>query len=196
MATRPKSNFVFKRPHSQRWTNNNLILFFERKICTVSLRRVISPDLPITLYGRGADMHREYTINAALPLILLPVITGCSGGGGGGNSYSPPTGSVELEWSPPPTYTDGSNLSPADIGGYKIYYGTIPGLYIDHRDVGNTTSIQISSLNLPTKQTYYAAVTVYDSDGYESPFSNEVSIAANLIPPIDDWPGLAWHFPR
>jgi hypothetical protein len=122
-------------------------------------------------------MYREFTINVALRLILLLVITGCSGGGG--NSYSPPTGSVELDWILTSTYTDGSTLSPTDIGGYKIYYGTSPGAYIDYRDIGNTTSIQVPSLNLPAKQIYYAAVTVYDSEGYESAFSDEVRIIVN-----------------
>jgi hypothetical protein len=68
---------------------------------------------------------------------------------------------------------------PKNIGGYKLYYGTIPGAYIDYRDIGNTTSIQVPSLNLPSKQIYYAAVTVYDSEGYESDFSNEVRIIVN-----------------
>ncbi len=126
-------------------------------------------------------MLRKYIIKTVLPLIFMMTITGCAGGGGGGNSNT-----TELEWSPPSTYTDGSTFSPANIGGYKIYYGTMPGSYIDYRDVGNTTSIQISNLKLPTRENYYAAVTVYDSDGNESAFSNEVSITADLIPHADD----------
>ena len=129
----------------------------------------------------GAEMLRKYTIKTVLTLIFTLAITGCAGGGGGGNSYT-----AELEWAPPLTYSDGSIISPSDIAGYKIYYGTIPGSYIDNRNVGNTTSIQISSLKLPTRENYYAAVTVYDSDGNESNFSNEVSIAADLIPHTDD----------
>ncbi len=123
-------------------------------------------------------MHRRHTIISVLLLILLLVTTGCAGTG----PNSTPAASVELEWSPPSTYTDGSAFSSADIGGYKVYYGTIPGSYIDYRDVGNTTSIQISSLKLPTRENYYVAVTVYDTNGYESAFSDEVSIPANLIP--------------
>ncbi len=127
-------------------------------------------------------MHLKFTINTALILIVLLAITGC----GGGKSNNPSVGSVNLEWAPPSTYTDGSAFSPANIGGYKIYFGTIPGSYTENRNVGNTTSIEISNLNLPTKENYYAAVTVYDSDGYESAFSNEVIITANLIPPVHD----------
>lgn len=126
-------------------------------------------------------MLRKYTIKTVLPLIFMMAITGCAGGGGGGNSYT-----AELEWAPPSTYTDGSTFSPANIGGYKIYYGTMPGSYIDCRYVGSTTSILISSLKLPTRENYYVAVTVYDSVGNESTFSNEVSIAAGLIPHADD----------
>jgi hypothetical protein len=124
----------------------------------------------------GSKMHTNYTIISALLLLLL-AFTGCAG-----NSNSNPVVTAELEWAPPSTYSDGSAFSSANIGGYRIYYGTIPGSYCDYRDVGNTTSVKISSLKLPTRENYYATVTVYDTNGYESDFSNVVSIPANLIP--------------
>lgn len=50
----------------------------------------------------------------------------------GREPYNPPAGSEELEWILTSKYTNGSTLSPPDIGGYKIYYGTIQGVYIDY----------------------------------------------------------------
>ena len=107
-----------------------------------------------------------------IPSLLLPVLSGCGHGGGGGavrESY---------DWTPPATAADGSPLDPADIAGYKIYYGTSPGLYSGDIDIGKTTSFRIASLNLPHGATYYVAVAVY-ARGCESDPSNEVTIRLN-----------------
>jgi hypothetical protein len=81
-------------------------IFYAKIIIEIISSPCISRHLLITLHGSEADMHRAFTISVSLRLILLLVITGCSGGGG--NSYSPPAASVELDWILTSTYTDGS----------------------------------------------------------------------------------------
>jgi hypothetical protein len=76
----------------------------------------------------------------------------------------------------------------ADLDGYKVYYGIASRTYLSYRDVGNTTSVDISSLG--EGQTHYFAVTAYDINGNESAFSQESSvfIPAQDVPedPVDD----------
>ncbi len=55
-----------------------------------------------------------------------------------------------------------------------IHYGMASGAYSQGVDVGNTTSYTVS--NLIDGKTYYFAVTAYNAVGYESVYSNEVSI--------------------
>lgn len=59
-----------------------------------------------------------------------------------------------------------------DLAGYKIYYGTSSRSYGAPIDVGNQTSYTVTGLNT---QTYYFAVTAYNSLGSESGYSIEVS---------------------
>ena len=75
-------------------------------------------------------------------------------------------GQANLAWDPPDISTD--------VTGYMIHYGTASGTYSQGIDVGNTTSYTVS--NLMAGQTYYFAVTAYDAVGYQSIYSNEVSI--------------------
>ena len=64
----------------------------------------------------------------------------------------------------------------SDIAGYKIYVGTAPGLYMYPGSpfiVGVTGSYTIGGL--PSGQTYYFAVSAFDTFGDESGLSSEVS---------------------
>jgi hypothetical protein len=74
-----------------------------------------------------------------------------------------------LSWTVPTTYTDGTALV---VSGYRIYSGTASGVYGTPLDVGKTTSHVFTSLS---SGTHYFTVTVYDSSGSESIFSNEVN---------------------
>lgn|GEM_PF-1387440 len=66
------------------------------------------------------------------------------------------------------------NASPeGDLGGYRIYHGASSGSYTAVFDVGNVTQYTIN--NLTDGETYYFAVTAYDTSGNESGFSNVVS---------------------
>jgi Divergent InlB B-repeat domain/Fibronectin type III domain len=78
---------------------------------------------------------------------------------------------VTLSWTAPTTNTDGTSLR--DLAGYKAYYGTASRTYSTATDVGKVTNCQIT--NLRDGQTYYFAVTAYDTSGNESAYSNEVS---------------------
>jgi hypothetical protein len=74
------------------------------------------------------------------------------------------TAELRLAWDP--------NTEP-DLSGYRVYYGTAPRSYGTPINVGNVTTYTLGGLT--SGQTYFIAVTAYDSSGYESGFSNEVS---------------------
>ena len=83
------------------------------------------------------------------------------------SSPSPSTGSLTLTWA--------ANKEP-DLAGYKIYVGTASGTYNFPGSafvIGTVTSYTIS--NLPNGQTYFFAMTAYNSAGNESLLSAEVS---------------------
>ena len=80
---------------------------------------------------------------------------------------SPSTGNVTLTWT--------ANRE-SDLAGYKVYVGMASGMYSFPGSAfvtGKVTSYTIS--NLPMNQTYFFAISAYDSAGNESPLSAEVS---------------------
>ena len=80
---------------------------------------------------------------------------------------SPSPGSVTLTWT--------ANREP-DLAGYKVYVGTASGTYSFPGSafvIGKVTSYIVS--NLPMGQTYFFAISAYDSAGNESLLSAEVS---------------------
>jgi hypothetical protein len=63
-----------------------------------------------------------------------------------------------------------------DLAGYKVYVGTASGTYNVSGSpfvAGKVTSYTVS--NLPKGQTYFFAISAYDSAGNESALSAEVS---------------------
>ena len=80
-------------------------------------------------------------------------------------------GGVTLEWAAPSANNDDSPLT--DLAGYKIRYGTEPGVYAVTADAGNVTSYQVQ--NLERGKTYYFTVTAVNTTGNESAPSNELS---------------------
>ncbi len=76
-----------------------------------------------------------------------------------------------LSWTPPTTNANGTPLT--DLAGYRIYYGTVSRGYSQSVDVSNVTSYIIGGF--AEGQTYYFAVTAYDTYGNESAYSLETS---------------------
>jgi hypothetical protein len=75
---------------------------------------------------------------------------------------------IKLAWNP--------NIEP-DLAGYKVYCGTASGAYGTPINVGNVTTYTLTGLT--NGQTYFIAVTAYDTSGNESSYSDEVSGTAN-----------------
>ncbi len=78
-------------------------------------------------------------------------------------------GTTTLAWDPNTVNTEGN------IAGYKVYYGTTSGNYTTVLYVGDV--LQSTVDNLTDGQTYYFAITAYNMQGYESNYSNEVSLS-------------------
>lgn len=80
---------------------------------------------------------------------------------------SPSTGNVTLSWA--------ANMEP-DLAGYKVYVGTASGRYdFPGSPFAAGTVSSYTVLNLPKPQTYFFALSAYDSAGNESTLSAEVS---------------------
>lgn len=83
---------------------------------------------------------------------------------------------VTLAWDPPLETVGGETGGPS---GYKVYYGTSPGVYIDVVDVGKTTGYTVLGLQIGVR--YYFAVSAYSSQGQDGAKSNEETYLFNNI---------------
>ncbi len=108
------------------------------------------------------------TLPSVIFLISVLIFGGCGGGGG---ESSGGAGTISLAWDAPATNSDGSPL--ADLAGYYVYYGTASRVYGAPIDAKNVTGYTLTGLT--HGQTYFIAVTAYDTSQNESQFSDEVS---------------------
>jgi fibronectin type 3 domain-containing protein len=75
----------------------------------------------------------------------------------------------------------------SDLAGYKVYYGTSSKSYTGPIDVGNVTTYTLTGLK--GGQTYYIAVTAYNTLNNESGYSSEASgVATEPTPPVSETP--------
>jgi hypothetical protein len=125
---------------------------------------------------KRSRVPRGYYIFAFFVLSLI-FIMGC-GGGGGGSSGGSSGGGGDSPDSVGVIYLAWDSNTEEDLGGYRVHYGTYPGMYDHSIDVGMATSGGNSTtytlMNLNEGQTYCIAVTAYDTSNNESDFSDEV----------------------
>lgn len=128
-----------------------------------------------------------------ITLVIAAQLVGCGGGGGANNASAVLPSEVvpgvapgevvlgealpsrvTIAWTAPVTRADGSPLSLADIGGYRVYYGTTEGDYPNSIDVNDGSAVEVTLNNLPLGS-YYFVVTTYDVTGRESEFSTVIT---------------------
>jgi hypothetical protein len=85
---------------------------------------------------------------------------------------APSSDGVTLAWNA----NAATSNSSTNTVGYRLHIGSTSGTYTQTTDVGNTTSVTVSSLT--SGVTYYCVVAAYNAAGAESPYSNEVSYQA------------------
>jgi hypothetical protein len=102
--------------------------------------------------------------------------SGCGGSSGNGNGISAVATdrSVTLAWDTPTTRSDGTSLDNG-LSGYKVYYGSSSGDYMNQIDIPDASTTGYTTDDL-AKGNYFFVVTVYDVLGDESGYSNEVSV--------------------
>ncbi len=115
-------------------------------------------------------------VRASVSVVIIAVagavFGGCSGGGGG-DSVAPPaaqapaaTASLTFQWDP---------VAASDLAGYKIYRSTTAGTYGSPIATLSASTTTFQMTDLTKGVTYFFAVSAYDTNGNESPFSNEQS---------------------
>ena len=94
--------------------------------------------------------------------------------------HAPTNQVVTLEWNPSTDKT---------VVGYKIYYGTMSGIYTVVVSVGNATNCTLKLPLFSSKLVrFFFAATDYNIQGVQSPFSNEVSYSGNgLVVCFTNW---------
>jgi hypothetical protein len=100
------------------------------------------------------------------------VNTGYSQQSGGGISSLGITddGTARFTWE--------ANSEP-DLAGYRLYVGTLPGLYSGYVDVGKVTAYELTELLRGMR--YYFALTAYNTTGLESGFTPDLTWQVPLV---------------
>lgn len=122
---------------------------------------------PVVLNLVSTSASGRPTVSSSRSLLPVSAVLDASG-----MPAPAPTGSLDFSWSPPASRVNGASIDPTDLG-YKLYYGTSPGQYVDPIDIGHVTSHRLTGLEVGKR--YYFAISTYDLDGAESALSNEVS---------------------
>ncbi len=87
-------------------------------------------------------------------------------------------GEILAAWEPPVRRTDGGPLPPDEISHYTIYYGTLPGAYVDSVQAGGAESQKLITGLIPC-QMYYVNARATDTCGQPGELcpAREVSVA-------------------
>lgn len=85
-------------------------------------------------------------------------------------------------------FTWRSNSEP-DLAGYRIYVGTVSGVYANFVDAGRATTFDLP--NLLRGMTYYFTLTAYNTSGLESACTDELTCQIPLLPPTVPQPQSA-----
>jgi len=113
-------------------------------------------------------MGTKFTKGLIVLFIILQ-LAACS------NEDSEGMGTVTVYWTAPLARADETTpLSPAEIDGYRVYYGKVSGDYLNQLEIIDSTTQEATVT--ATRGLYYFVFTCFDTDGRESGYSKEFSI--------------------
>jgi len=122
--------------------------------------------------GEMARAHTTHEADCSSParrcssaccyLAIASLLVACGGGVG-----------TECATGPSPAVLAWDAIMAPNLNGYRIYYGTAPGTYLQYVDVASTDTT-VTVMGLSSGTTYWFAATAYDMSINESLFSNEV----------------------
>jgi len=118
--------------------------------------------------------HYKLILVILVSVLLSACGGGSSGGSGDNRDNGGDTGTASLSWIAPTTRTDNSYLSPTELQGYRIYYGTSADSLSMLVDLNDSSITEYTISSLPSGS-YFFSVTAYDANGTESGYSNIVS---------------------
>ena len=117
--------------------------------------------------GRAGRRDRRNAARRCSSVLLVVASAWLLGSCGGGGDSGADATTTTLAWSP---------VIDPSLAGYRIYYGTSTGMYLqaygNGLNVGNVTAYSVAGLSGGTR--YYFVATAYDTMGNESNYSNEV----------------------
>ena len=113
---------------------------------------------------------RRYS-SALLLLAIASLLVACGGGNKGPGPGGGGGGAVVCTTGPAPAVLTWDTVSDPDLLGYRIYYGTAPGMYFQPRGGGDPVNVTTYTvMGLTSGTTYYFATTAYGTTQFESAF--------------------------
>src|SRR5436190_2911928 len=154
---------------SRVFTPGELLRVASRCMCEVKGGRLLLPRSTRAKKKEGKMIARKVCLHAGLIAVMSACLVTNGKGDISGLGISDDA-TVGFVWS--------ANSEP-DLAGYKLYVGTLPGIYSGYVDVGPATSFQLFDLIRGT--TYHFALTAYNSGGLESGFTPELTKQVPLV---------------
>lgn len=106
--------------------------------------------------------------------VITLTLAACGSGGGGGEGVDANT--LLMSWTAPSKRADGSALQPTEISGYRIYYGTVKGIYPEKLFINTEQVVGADVADIPGGD-YFIVLTTIDTNGRESDYSIEYEVS-------------------
>ena len=91
---------------------------------------------------------------------------------------APAVSNATIKWTPPKTMADGTE--PAVLSGYRVYWGSAPGVYTDSSLIADPAATGVT-LQVVPGLTYFAVAAI-GADGAEGSLGIEVSSVIGPVP--------------
>ena len=124
--------------------------------------------------GGGGGQTSGTDSQSIIPESSAPSDTGTSAGTGTSTAdtvAAAEAGTLSVGWVAPAARSNGDSLALSEIASYTVYFGTSVGDYPYSVTIDNASTTNLDIPDFPLG-TYYLVITVTDTQGQESGYSN------------------------